>query len=163
VFGWVTFDNFNVTLPAGTYWISLEPARSSASFVASAPHGATSPLADYAFMGNVSLGLWSRSFGAFGSDYGFRVSGTVITPQSLIGDLSSFLASSSIPKGNTQSIGSKLQLALDALAANNTPLACSYLQDVINYTKAQSGKKITVTDANQIISQTNAIRTKAGC
>lgn len=85
------------------------------------------------------------------------------TPSELIGDLSTYVSGSSMPKGNAQSINSKLQLALGAISADQTGAACSYLQDVVNYTKAQSGKKIPAAVANEVISQTNAIRTELGC
>jgi len=85
------------------------------------------------------------------------------TPSELIGDLTTYVSGSSMPKGNAQSINSKLQLALGAIDADQTGAACSYLQDVLNYTKAQSGKKIPAAVANEVISQTNAIRTELGC
>ena len=69
----------------------------------------------------------------------------------------------SLPKGTEGSLDSKLQLALSALNAGNTSLACIYLQDAINYAMAQSGKKLTVSQANTIISAVSAIRSQLGC
>jgi hypothetical protein len=81
----------------------------------------------------------------------------------MIGDIETYIAGANIPKGNAQSINSKLDLALSALDTNQTSAACSYLQDAINYTRAQSGKKISASTANAIISQVNAVRTEIGC
>ena len=160
-FAWYPFTAFNVHLAAGMYWLTFEPLPNS-GIVASMPRGATSPLAGYAFMAPFTAPNWSTAFSPAAS-FGIRITGSEVTPVSMIGDLGSFVDGSSMPKGNATSIDSKLQLALDALAANQITSACSYLQDVINYTKAQSGKKITVAVASSIISQTTAIRTRIGC
>ena len=69
----------------------------------------------------------------------------------------------SLAKGIEGSLDSKLQLALNALTAGNTPLACTYLQDAINFAMAQSGKKLTVSQANTIISTVSGIRSQLGC
>jgi hypothetical protein len=81
----------------------------------------------------------------------------------MIADLKTYVAAASMPKGNAQSINSKLDLALNALDASQTSVACSYLQDAINYTRAQSGKKIAASTASGIISQITAIRAEIGC
>ena len=85
------------------------------------------------------------------------------TPVEMLGILADYVAGASIPKGNATSIRSKLELALAAFDAGQTSLACSYLQDVINYTKAQSTKKIPASIATEIIAQTTAIRVKLDC
>jgi hypothetical protein len=159
-FGWEVFPNFNVQLTAGTYWVTFEAAFNS-GFVASMANGAANPLASYAFKGD-AFPNWSHSFGSTPT-LGFQVTGHEVTPESLIGDLQTFLSTTTIPSGNAQSIYSKLQTALNALAANQISTACGSLQAVINYTNAQSGKKIPTADANAIISQVTAIRTKTGC
>ena len=80
-----------------------------------------------------------------------------------INNLETTIDGFSLPKGIEGSLDSKLNLALAALNAGNTPLACSYLQDAINFAQAQSGKKISVSQANAIISAVGAIRTQLGC
>ena len=97
--------------------------------------------------------------------FGIRVFGSdasSVTPEDMIGELSTYEASSGLARGTVASIESKLQLALEALGSNDTASACIYLQDVINYTTAQSGKKIPATVANEIISQATDIRTEIG-
>ena len=161
-FGWSVFSSFTTSLAAGTYWLSFEPAAGS-GIVASMPNGVASPLSGYAFQAPFLGSSWSTAFGSTVPTMGFRVSGSVVTPESMIGDLGATIAASNIPAGNAQSINSKLQLALNALADDNTAQACVYLQDAINYTRAQTGKKIPASIAASIISQLNAIRTEIGC
>ena len=159
-FGWEQFPNFNVQLAPGTYWITFEAAFNS-GVVASMSRGAANPLASYAFRGN-AFPNWSLNFG-LPPTLGFQVTGYEITPESLIGNVQTFVSGTTIPVGNAQSIFAKLGDALDALAANQISVACTSLQDAINDTRAQSGKKIPASDANAIISQITAIRTTIGC
>ena len=159
-FGWQEFPNFNVQLAPGTYWVTFEAAFNS-GVVASMARGAANPLASYAFKGN-SFPNWSLNFGTPPA-LGFQVTGYEITPESLIGDVQTFVAGTTIPAGNALGISAKLQAALNALEANQISAACSSLQDAINYTMAQSGKRISTSDANAIISQLTAIRTTIGC
>ena len=161
-FGWYVFSSFTTSLAAGTYWLSFEPEAGS-GIVASMPNGVANPLSGYAFQAPFLGTAWSTNFGSTVPTMGFRVSGSLVTPQSMIGDLRAAITASNIPAGNAQSINSKLQLALNALANNSTAAACAYLQDAINYTKAQTGKKISASVSASIISQLNAIRTEVGC
>jgi hypothetical protein len=161
-FAWYDFTNFNVSLPAGTYWVTFEPVING-GLVASMPNGVPSPLASYAFKAQFTLPNWSTSFSPNAPSMGYRVTGELITPTSMINDLESFILAAALPAGTTQSLNAKLNSALSAIAANQTGLACSYLQDVINFSNAQSGKKIPVATANDIISQTTAIRAELGC
>jgi len=53
--------------------------------------------------------------------------------------------------------------AAAALAADNTATACIKLQDFINECNAQSGKKLSVEQANELIARANEIRASIGC
>jgi hypothetical protein len=167
-FAWKVFSNFAVNLASGTYWLTFEPVV-NAGVQANMSGGAASPLADYAFLADGN-NRWVP-YSAFGQNpaLGMRVFGTEVLPPSpsgadeMIGTLETYVSGASIPKGNAQSINSKLALALSALDANQTGAACTYLEDVISYTRAQSGKKIAAATAAEIISQTSAIRTEIGC
>ena len=52
---------------------------------------------------------------------------------------------------------------LDALAANDTDCACQALQTLINAVTAQSGKKLTVAQAEAVIAEAMRIRGLIGC
>ncbi len=68
-----------------------------------------------------------------------------------------------LPGGIETSFTKKLEHALAALEAGDTATACSDLQDFINHANAQSGKKLTVEQAGQIIAEAEAIRAALGC
>jgi hypothetical protein len=85
------------------------------------------------------------------------------TALDMIGDLKTYVAGSSIPRPNAKKITQKLDLALTALAASQTSAACTDMQDVIDYTNAQSVRKIPADVKTEIVSQSTAIRTKIGC
>jgi hypothetical protein len=65
--------------------------------------------------------------------------------------------------GLMTSLQAKLNAALAAIAAGNLPLACSDLQDFINQVNAQSGKKISTTDATNLINQAQSLQVQFGC
>jgi hypothetical protein len=124
------------------------------------------PLSDYAFY-DAERSRWT-ALSQFSTNpaHGFRVFGSeagAVTPADMIGDLRTYIGSANVAKGSAMSIDSKLQLALAALGSNDTTTGCLYLQDVINYTRAQSSKKVPTAVATEIISQATAIRTEIGC
>ena len=86
-----------------------------------------------------------------------------ITPASKIGDLRTYIAGAGLAGPIAKKLDGSLQKALDAVNANQTSVACSNLQDVIDFTNKQSDTKIPPAVKSQIISQTNAIRTDLGC
>ena len=57
----------------------------------------------------------------------------------------------------------KLQAARDLIAKGNNAAACGPIGAFISLVQAQSGKKLTVAQANGFIAQANAIRTMLGC
>lgn len=64
------------------------------------------------------------------------------------------------PAGIASSLDSKLQAARQA---NNTNAACGEMNAFINDVTAQSGNKLTATQAQQLLSSANAIKTSLGC
>jgi probable HAF family extracellular repeat protein len=68
-----------------------------------------------------------------------------------------------LPKGIENSFVVKLEHALASLQAGNTGAACGELQAFVNHAQAQSGKKLTVAQASQIIAEAQAIRAALGC
>jgi hypothetical protein len=85
------------------------------------------------------------------------------TPEQKIGDLRDLVASMGIQHGITNALESKLQNALDALAADDTAGACDWMQSFLNLVNAQTGKKITPAQAQQLTDAANDIRTQLGC
>ena len=87
-----------------------------------------------------------------------------LTPEMAITDLAGYLNSQSLNASTKKSLGAKLNTALAALAAPNLPLACQLMQDFINQTKAQRGKKqITAAQADYLIAQASDIMLLIGC
>jgi hypothetical protein len=68
----------------------------------------------------------------------------------------------SIPGGKL-SFEDQLDNALTDVNAGNISLACGDLSDFINHVRAQSGKQLTVGQANQLISAAAQIRAVLGC
>ena len=162
-FGWKVFTSFNVDLPAGTYWLTIEPVANS-GFNGGMSGGAAAPLADYAYNANGN-NRW-LAFSTFSQNpaLGVRVYGTVVvTASDMINDLKTYVNGSGIPRPNAKKIIQSLDLALAALAASQTSGACTNVQDAINYTNAQSVRKIPASVKTEIVSQATAIRTKIGC
>jgi hypothetical protein len=157
--GWEVFHGFTTSLPAGTYWLTLEPTAGSGYF-GGMQDGAPNPLT-YAFFAN-SNNRWVN----FTTSIGMRVAGSYgvsSTPTDKINNLIGLVSGLGLASGTQTAVDAKLNTALTAIANNQTALACSSLQDEINYVSAQSGKKIAASDAASIISSVNDIRTQLGC
>jgi hypothetical protein len=160
-FGWYTFTDYNTTIPAGTYWVTLETPING-GLIISMPQGAASPLSKYAFKGT-NFANWSQSFGTTPT-MGFQIAANVAeTPSDMIGDLGSFVGGAGLPSGSQSSINSKLTTALNAIGAGDKATACGALTAAANYARAQSGKSIPAGTAASIISQANDIRSALGC
>ena len=65
--------------------------------------------------------------------------------------------------GPGTSLPDKVQTAINYYPASGTADPCSELTAIVNEAKAQSGKKLTVTQANTIIEDANRIRAVIGC
>jgi hypothetical protein len=68
-----------------------------------------------------------------------------------------------LPKGTTTSLDAKLNAVLADIAANDLAGACSSLTALINEANAQSGKKLTVAQANEIITLAMQLQGQLGC
>jgi hypothetical protein len=80
-----------------------------------------------------------------------------------IDDLIALVNGLNIHQGIQNSLLAKLNAAAAALAADNTATACTKLQDFINECNAQSGKKLSVEQADELIARANEIRASLGC
>jgi probable HAF family extracellular repeat protein len=93
----------------------------------------------------------------------FLLTPEVRTPQQGVAGLIQIVQGFGLPKGIENSFVVKLDHALAALDAGDTATACAELQAFVNHAEAQSGKKLTVAQASQIIAGAQAIRAALGC
>jgi hypothetical protein len=84
-------------------------------------------------------------------------------PAQQLSTLMSTIISFGLPLGTTTSLNAKVNAALVALNGNDTATACSNLADLISAVQAQSGKRLTVAQANSIISAATQVRSQLGC
>jgi hypothetical protein len=95
--------------------------------------------------------------GATGTD---SIIATVETPVQAIGDVVVLVENMNLAHGIENSLDVKLQNAIDALNAANggdRTNAINKLYAFINEVQAQSGNKITMAEANQLIAAANRI------
>ena len=162
-YGWKAFASTAVSLSPGTYWVTFEPVPSGL-FNGGMTGPAASPLADYAFFADGNNRWVAYSQFSQNPALGFRVFGeTILTPSDQIVDLMAYVSGSGIPRPNASKINGSLEKANTSLGAGQTPAACAYLQDVIDYTQRQQVRKIPAVVSAEIVSKTNAIRTDVGC
>jgi hypothetical protein len=84
-------------------------------------------------------------------------------PEEAIGDLRTEIAGLGLAAGISTSLDAKLRAALIALDAGDDSTACAALSDLIDFTNAQRGKKISVTQADMIVASAGEIRNAIGC
>jgi len=88
----------------------------------------------------------------------FEVAITPQSPSQLISTLITTVASFNLARGITNSLDAKLDAAeaiLAAARANDIGTACNQIGAFINAVQAQSGKALTVAQANQLIATAN--------
>jgi hypothetical protein len=143
-----------LTLTTGTYWLVVEMG----------------PDAFYQWQGTAVLGSvalrsldggqsWSSSV----SDRTFALYGVEETPTTETNDLVTALEGLGLAEGVTKSLRAKLNSAIAALADGDTAGACSALRAFISEVTAQTGKKITLVQAEMLIEEANSIRDLLGC
>jgi hypothetical protein len=117
--------------------------------------------------GNFPIGDTTVTCTATDAD-GFSTTGSFVVhvkgAAEQISDLISLVNSFHLsPQGIQTSFDSQLQAVQTDLAANNTAQACSDLTSFISHVKAQSGKKLTVDQANQLLAAATRIQAVLGC
>jgi acetyl esterase/lipase len=80
-----------------------------------------------------------------------------------LADLVALVGSFGLDRGAGRSFTAKLDAANAALRAGRPQDACGPLQAVINHARAQSGKKLTVGQANRLTADATRIRAVLGC
>lgn len=133
--------------------------------------GPSMPTDRYAFgVGVIDGALYA--FGGATFTGGFTTLSTVealsteedATPGELTSDLINLVRSFTLQRGVSNSFESKLQKVIAALdAPGGNAEACAQLRAFINHAKAQSGKHLTVAQADQLTAAASEIRTLLGC
>ena len=82
---------------------------------------------------------------------------TVQTPQEETQSLVTTVNCMNLPGGTTTSLDSKLNAAINSLNAGNNGTAVNQLNAFINYVNAQAGKKISQAQAQELVSDAQAI------
>ena len=80
-----------------------------------------------------------------------------------IDDLRERVASYGLPRGIARSLDAKLEAALNAWQAGDSAEACNSLSAFLNEVRAQTGKKLTEAQAQQLTAGANDIRAQIGC
>jgi hypothetical protein len=80
-----------------------------------------------------------------------------------LNDLLALVRSFNLHDGTEASLITKLQDALTAVSASNTPTACDSLTAFINASQAQSGKKLTADQVKQLVDSATQVKSDLGC
>lgn len=107
--------------------------------------------------------VWSQAGGFSDFDlyeFTFHLDDSIVDQ---VNDLISLVHSFKLAEGTTTSLIAKVQDALTAIDLSDTPTACASLTAFINACESQSGKKLTVEQANQLINAAAQIKTELGC
>ena len=80
-----------------------------------------------------------------------------------IDDLRERIASYGLPRGTARSLDAKLEAALNAWQIGDSAGACNSLLAFLNEVRAQTGKKLTEAQAQQLTAAANDIRAQIGC
>jgi len=148
----------NATSPAGavvTYKVIASDNVAVASLTCSPESGTTFPV------GTSSVTCVASDPSGNRASATFHV--TVLSVQAQISNLETSVTSLALSTGTTTSLLAKLNGALAAANAGDVATACASLQDFINETRAQAGKKISISDANTLSAAAQRMRAVLGC
>jgi subtilisin-like proprotein convertase family protein len=162
--GQIVSGTYKPTL--GTPFFSCSVPTSFPSPAPASPYGSSLSV----FNGTDPNGTWSlyviddSTFDSGSISGGWSLDITAgATAQQNIADLQATVAGLGLPHGLTTALNAKLQDALNDLNADDTTGACDSLQAFLNQVKAQTGKKLTTAQAQQLTDAANAIRTQLDC
>ncbi len=127
------------------------------------------------FNGTFANGTWSlyviddNAFDVGSISGGWRLEITTLaarigpTPEDMIIDLHGFLVRLGLPDGLATALDSKLAKAFAALEADDTADACGSLKAFLNLVSAQTGKKLTAFQAEELTDLANLPRRELDC
>ena len=120
-------------------------------------------LSDIAVSDTTVRVVWQVSGGATGSDvYATEFTVASAEPPNIT-DLINVIDSFNLPQGIANSLKAKLTAAQASLAAGDTATACNQINAFINEVEAQSDKKLTVAEANQLKTLAQQLQQSLGC
>jgi len=125
------------------------------SIVCAPPSGSTFPIGTSTVSCTASDAAGNSSSGSFTL--------TVNGPSAQASNLITVVQSLNLPSGTSTSLTTTLQNAIDSFASGNATSACNQIDAFISQVQAQSGKKLTKAQADQLIAAANQIRTAQGC
>lgn len=140
----VTFSNTNGTAASAT-----DETSGVQSITYSPPSGSTFPIGTTTVTVTATDNAGNMATGTF------KV--TVLTPAQASQQVINNTGSANLDKGTTTSLDAKLQAAISSLNSVNNNTAKNQLNAFINAVNAQSGKKITTAEANQLITEAQDI------
>jgi len=154
--GTVTAD---ATGPAGA---SVGYSISATDNSGLAPDFACTPASGSTFpIGTSTVGCTATDAAGNSASGSFTV--TVNGPAAQAENLTTLVESLNLGGGTSTSLTSKLDNAIDLFATGSTTTACNVVNAFVNQVKAQSGKKLTSDQADQIIADAERIRAAQGC
>jgi len=156
---------FEYLPPAGTHWQIwvYDPSRDTLRQATFGPQDATLPDLFVSADGRARL-AWSEGFGWSEFDVYARIFQVpTSSPVEEIEDLVSLVASFGLPHGIANSLTVKLSAAIAAIAAGDLVTACTRLGDFSSQVRAQSGKALTLDQADALRAAAGEIRSQLGC
>jgi hypothetical protein len=163
--GGEVFENnrtlFDIELEPGTYWIEARLGQSAREFEAQRAAVVGQPAM-------VRIGYFGTEWVPIPSsgshnDVAFSVYGTKETAEEVAANLQTTIEGFGLASGTANSLLVKLAAASAALAAGDNAGACRSLQDLINATIAQAGKKLTQAQSDTIVAEATRMRAIIGC
>jgi len=143
----------NVTLTEGTYWLEvLAPTGSGFTWYTSSSQVGNS--------GEFYNGTWHPFTSPL--DLVFAIY-SAVTPTSAAQGIQTTLASFNLEAGLFTSLNAKLRAILASLQAGDKAGACNGLQDFVNQINAQSGKKLTTAQAQELLDAAATLKQLIGC
>ncbi|HXH42086.1 MAG TPA: FG-GAP-like repeat-containing protein, partial [Thermoanaerobaculia bacterium] len=158
-----------LALPAGVTADATSPAGAIVSYTVTAadnsglvpnimcapPSGTTFPVGTSTVNCTASDAAGNSSVGSFTI--------TVNGPSAQASNLITLVQSLNLNGGTGTSLTTTLTNAINSFASGNTTSACNQIDAFISQVQAQSGKKLTTAQADQLIAAANQIRTAQGC
>ena len=118
---------------------------------------------NYAGQSSVPAGLTGVTAISAGSAHSLALQ-RPLTPEMAINDMLAYIESlTEMHVGISHALQSKLHDALSALVTSDQASACQSMQSFIDLTNAQRDKKITIEQADYIITQASDIKSLMGC
>ena len=152
----------NATSPAGAPVMYVVTARDDQD---PAPVVTCEPASGSMFaIGSTSVSCAARDASGNQASATFTILVKGVSAQ--VTDLVGLVKSFNLKQGIENSLDAKLanaQAALGAANAGDRPTACNQLGAFINETQAQSGKALTVDEANQLLAEASRVRHVLGC